>query len=389
MRKHTKFIAISLVIFATALSCSKQESQGPNLPPDTFILSGPDPGSTQSYHVALAWGGTDPDGNVVGFDIAWRGGSDSTAYLDSLLTWETTQATGDTFDLLADSCCADGIRYHGYTFFVRAIDNDGEVDPTPAHVAFTAITTAPRSHIIYPHIEGGQRDVFLSPCVTIRWEGLDPDGEVVAYRYARKLYYDWPEGEPPPDWDTRWSEWITDTQVTIRLERLGDDNPWSFYVQARDNAGATETNFEDGRNHIRIFIDPTEVNLPQIEICCYKGLPTDPLTNPIACRSTSGDTTLMQVPVSVAIGDTIHFRVELAPGRYATRVTDLQFQINDPEIPTAWLDASDPDNLIYPRNSAYIVTQPVINTIYVWVKDDYCESGSTRSAHIRIQGVTR
>ena len=384
---RAKQLSVFLCIAFLLLGCSKEKGGGPNLAPDTYIVAGPDPGSTQSYRVALAWGGSDPDGEVVAFDIGWSDGTDSTAYRDSLFTWQTTQATSDTFELLADSCCSDGSRYHSYTFFVRAIDNDGAEDPSPAFLSFTAVTSAPRSRITYPAIQSGQRDVFLSTCVTVRWEGSDPDGEVVAYRYARKLYYDWPEGEPPPDWDTRWSDWMEATEVTIRLERLGEDNPWSFYVQAKDNAGAVETTFEDARNHIRIFIDPAKVNLPWIRICCYQG-PAGSSGEVIGCRSTSGDTTQMDIPINVAIGDTIHFGVEFAPGQYATRVTALQFQLNDPDIPVTWLDASRQENWVYPHGDPFIVTQPVINTIYVWVKDDYCENGSTRRAHIKIQGVS-
>lgn len=91
-------LALLLVLTLVLLSCTKQESQGPNLAPETFIVSGPEPGSNQSYRVILAWNGSDPDGEVVAFDIAWHGGPDSTAYLDSLFEWETTQATSDTFD---------------------------------------------------------------------------------------------------------------------------------------------------------------------------------------------------------------------------------------------------------------------------------------------------
>ncbi len=384
-----RFCALLCVCSVVFLCCGKEEASAPNLPPDTIIVSGPEPGSSQSYVVTLAWRGTDPDGEVVAFDIGWSDGVDSTAYLDSSFTWETTQATIDTFELLADSCCSDGSRYHGYTFFVRAIDNNGAQDPTPALLSFTATTSPPRSRIVFPAVQAGQRDVFVSSCVTIKWEAFDPDGEVVAYRYARKLYYDWPEAEPPPDWDTRWSGWISATQVTIHLESLGEDNPWSFYVQAKDNAGAVETSFVDARNHIRIFVDPTKDNLPSIRICCYEGPSGSASGQPIACRSTSGDTTLMDIPVGVAIGDTLHFGVEFAPGHYATKVTHLQFQLNDPDIPVSWLDASEEHNWTYPRGSVFVVTQPVINTIYVWVKDDYCESGSTRRAHIKIEGIAK
>jgi len=220
--------------------------------------------------------------------------------------------------------------------------------------------------------------------VTFYWSGTDQDGEVVEYRWGLKRYEDPPAHEPPPPWDpSRWSPWTRATRCTLELDQIDPENPWSFYVQCKDNAGAVEEVFEDGRNHILVYIDRNKVNYPSITICCRHGTCYGS-GKTIACRSTS-DTTKMDIPVTLSIGDSVCFVASFTHGPYATKVTKIQFQVNDPLPSIYWHDASDSTYRCYPPGSVFVVPEG-ITTIYVWVKDDYCRYGSVRRAYIKVEG---
>lgn len=359
-------------------------SRGPNIPPDTEIVTGPEHGSTVPYQVNIVWRGTDSDGRVDAYEIAWHNGFISCGDFDSLLSWDLTTRRESTFAAFADTCPEAGLCRHTQTFCVRAIDNDGDRDPEPAYVSFTATTTVPKSKIVHPPREEGQMWVTHAKCVIIRVEGTDTDGEVVEYRYGRKGYYEWPgEGQPPPlDSKTAWTEWTTATEDTFDLSPQG--SPWSIYVHCRDNAGATETVFENARNHIVIELDPEADEVPEVGVCCYSG-PCTGKGRLLGCRSTD-DPSRMDTPIDVDVGDTLCFESSFSPGPYATKVTHIAYLVNDPGIPAYWLDASDEDNRLYPPAGEFFIVLPGISTVYVWARDDYCEFGSENTAYIRIRG---
>jgi hypothetical protein len=389
MRTRTAVIlAVALMVVLSSCGDDNTGTRGPNLPPDTEIVSGPDSGSTASYLAEIHWRGLDDDGRVEGFEFAWLKGAISYHDADTtgLIDWQYTTQTESTFAVSADSATGQGLYSRKNTFFLRAIDNDGAVDPEPARLTYTATTVPPRARITYPTAPG-QTSTSQPRCVTIRWEGLDDDGEAVSYRWTVKPYGDWPgPGQPYPQWDrTHWTPWSSDTEGVVPLNQDEAIYTWSFFVQARDNAGATETTFEPGRNYIVIQIDPTKESKPWVELCVYSGSCLESGSE-IACRS-SGNPSGMSVPVYLDVGDTVCFRATFLPGTYATYVDGIAFLVNDPEPPYYMEDASNPSNRHYPPlgDPAFIVGQGIFS-IHVWVRDDYCEYGSTNHAYIEIIG---
>jgi hypothetical protein len=384
MRMPAVFALTLVVCVATLLSCAHDE--GPNLPPDTFLTTAPPQGAEHSYRVQMAWGGTDPDGRVASYQIAWHDGMVYSGTFEDL-AWMPVSVTDSTFKVTADTCPAVGQTcHHSHTFFVRAVDNDGATDATPAYVGFDATSLTPRSQITFPPRTGGQFDLTLPTCVTIGWEGSDNDGEAVMFRYARKKYEDVPVHRPPenPN-DTRWSDWSTAKQVTITLLPTEPDDPWSFYIQAKDNAGAVENVFEDGRNHVVVYVDQGLDSRPFVSISCFRGSCSATGRRQLGSRSTA-DTTQMNVPISVDAGDTICFRASAFPGGFAKEVTHIAFLVNNPDEPGSWATYTNPNNLCYPPHTEDFIVTPYINYVYVWVKDDYCEFGSMRRAYIIIDG---
>jgi hypothetical protein len=379
-----RVLALAFAVCAAVLSCS---DESPNLTPETLLTSAPPQGGQSSYSVAMAWSGSDADGQVVGYEIAWRDGIVQSATFDSL-SWEAVVVADSTFTVAADTCPAVGSTcHHTHTFFVRAVDNDGARDPSPAYVGFDATTLTPRSRITFPPRETGQFTITLPTCVTIGWEGHNGEntGAAVAYRVARKKYEDWPTRQRPPDSDTRWSPWSADKQLTIVLLPTDPDDPWSFYVQAKDEAGAIENVFEDGRNHVLVYVDQSLDSRPFVSLSCVRGPCIATGRKQLDYRSTA-DTTMFDVALNAAIGDTICFKATALPGEYAEEVTHIAFRVNDPGAPGGWLPYATAANRCYPRSPEVLIVAPDINYYYVWVQDDYCEYGSTRRAYFKING---
>jgi hypothetical protein len=337
--------------------------------------------------------GTDTDGWITSYQYAWYSGPAPDGDLDTLLAWEATDAVEDTFEVMADTCClsTEGGGFHGYTFFVRAVDNDGAMDPTPAHRSFTATTTPPEAKIVFPELAEDQRNIYVQPCVTIRWAGTDDDGQATEFRYAKKLYNELPEGEPPDQADpTKWSPWSTATTTTFQISQRDSADTCCFYVQAKDNAGGIQTDFTAGKNYIHVLIDSTRKNLPDISVSCYTGACIGPPGTQLGLtRSTLGDTTMMDQPIIVSMDEEIHFRVAFSPGQYASKVEKIQFLVDDPLEPVSWMDATRDENWCYPKGEEGMPVGLGIRTIYVWVRDDHCEFGSTRRAHITVEGVSQ
>ncbi len=372
---------LTAVLLVTSCGDDGSGTRGPNIAPETEIVSGPDHGSTQTYAATITWKGTDPDGRVEAFDIAWHRGVISCGDLDSVLEWDRTTYRESTFAVTADICPEQGICHETNTFCVRAVDNEGAIDPEPAFVSFTATTILPRTKIIYPKRAEGQLWINLPGCLTFRWEGTDEDGEVVEYRHGAKGYYEWPgEGQPPPqDSKSMWSAWTTDTEATIYLSTQG--SPWSIYVQSKDNAGAVETYFGGTKNHMVVEVQD-EDNVPSVEVCAYRG-PCSGERTLLDCSSTDDS---LSTAIDVAVGDTLCFESSFERGPYAEVLTHIAYLINDSGIPGAWKDAGVNSNKFFPPSGQTYTARSGITTIYVRVKDDYCEFGSTNTAIIMIRG---
>ena len=173
----------------------------PNSPPDTDVSATPPVLSAAGFEVSFNWTGADPDGEIIGFE--WRisnngedGIVDVVDTLETFLPWQFTTVTDSTFLVDADLDSfppdvtdprqgASNYRYwQTHTFYIRAIDEKGYRDPSPAHVSFTATTLAPTVQITLPkairdhlHVSTGDRIDFL----------VDDDGEVVVRSVRSRL----------------------------------------------------------------------------------------------------------------------------------------------------------------------------------------------------------
>ncbi len=251
---------LALVLVVTLLAamllisgCRKEEELllDTNLPPNTRLTSAPAPLSQMNYRVRMHWSGSDPDGYVVGYYFAWddtlpRIGAAGSA-------WTFTDKSDSLFKAVIDT--AGETRRH--TFYVRSLDNEGAIDPSPARVRFDASTVLPVVDVLY-RLDGpedpesadynpGYKDTVLmgSDC-TFTWSGYDPDGQGAPVTYSYRL-------DSNPD-----SPWTDDTEYTATDISSGRH---LFYVRARDETGAW--NFPESYRFVMNFEPDTDILEPE------------------------------------------------------------------------------------------------------------------------------
>lgn len=108
--------------------------------------------------VEVEWSGDDPDGFIKGFEVSLDGNS---------WTFTTKQDSSFTLVLPNNSDTAD------FIFYVRSVDNEGLVDPTPASLSYPVKNSAPEVQFII----GARNPSRSFPAVKYFWNASDPDGD--------------------------------------------------------------------------------------------------------------------------------------------------------------------------------------------------------------------
>lgn len=156
MKRWIFLTAIALL----AVACKKGELK-PNEAPETKIsvteidLTGED---RLSSEVTLHWSGTDIDGYVKGFEISFD---------NSTWTFVTDQDSTFNFSLSPGSDTVD------IQFYVRAIDNQDLVDPTPAFLNIPIKNSPPE--IRFDSTQAVNDTTYIVS--TLAWHATDPDGD--------------------------------------------------------------------------------------------------------------------------------------------------------------------------------------------------------------------
>ncbi len=274
-----RFTVLSLAaLLAVAAGCSTESDLGgvrvPNSRPETRITGQPPSLLEAGFVCQFNWTGSDVDGRIAGFQ--WKisnNGTDGISPRDTMTIdpisgavvnpWRYTTANDSIFYVLADQAgfpgdpAGDPRSFRTHTIFVRAVDDKGSVDPTPAHLSFTSTTLLPECNATFPNL-GGTSAKTVPTTLNIGWEGTDPDFELnipVRARFLR-VVAETPSGAPIQVrsvynqyrdelidfYDPRWSEWIEykDLEVERRatFKNLEDQSIWLFAVQVQDTAGA-------------------------------------------------------------------------------------------------------------------------------------------------------
>ncbi|MCK6620884.1 MAG: hypothetical protein HUU32_06425 [Calditrichaceae bacterium] len=223
MKLLTKLLGFLLIAGFAVLTyrCERATSvANPNSPPNTTLANIPVENDTLFALQTLHWDGEDDDGFIARFEYRY-----TTRHLlrgDSVIQdWQNTTATSLTIAFES----SDTLNYQ--IFQVRAIDNNGAVDPTPAErKIYTVQTRLPQTQILAP--VQNQR-AFVIDHTTDWWQGIklsftaqDLDGEVVEY------------GWMVDGGDTTWTK---DTTLYITPDKLSLPlaGPHTIGVTSRDN----------------------------------------------------------------------------------------------------------------------------------------------------------
>ena len=267
------FAACCSLVLLTGCSEKAGGEHDPNNPPDTHVSFGPKENEQTYYKVQIFWYGTDLDGTVDRYQLATVSGigADSLANLNfDDLPFITTSATESTFVLTADSCCSTSgtaqlaLSYWGV--LVRAVDNEGAVDPDPEPLFFQASNVVPKLRITVPRkVYGPFQGVGRNPY--FEWLGEDADGDVgsMMYKYivAPVKKTDYPSGPPDlppvlPPFDQvytgsklpgaappigYWSDWVSADCTYVRDINLSPIAAMSGYfarvcITCKDEGGA-------------------------------------------------------------------------------------------------------------------------------------------------------
>lgn len=269
-----------------------------NLPPDTEITIGPASREAAGFQVHFYWKGDDSDGEVDHFE--WRisnNGPDGILDREDTLglPWNVTLLNDSTFVVTADldsfpDDVADPQQDRGtyrywqtHTLFLRAVDDRGLSDPTPAHSSFTGTTLAPRIDIDKPDPVATSTCLTTSRTLTYGWSVHDPDDPLQDPQAVRYLLIDLAELPDElqeemnlgPDQcltairyreldiiarlpEEYWSPWIPfdapeDSGRTVTFPSNDAHRRLLFAVQAMDRAGAVTPTFDWNVNvrHVR------------------------------------------------------------------------------------------------------------------------------------------
>jgi hypothetical protein len=155
----------------------------PNMPPETYVALGDSVANPTVYIQEVRWWGADADGEIAGFEYRWFSDpAESGCPIDP--GWVFTEDRSDTFHLPV----TDGLSTHRIE--VRAVDDDGAIDPTPSSLRLPVTNSPPTVHL---WDVGALPDTTL-PALIVRWHGDDPEGMETIHHYA--LWLDGKQDDP-------------------------------------------------------------------------------------------------------------------------------------------------------------------------------------------------
>lgn len=172
MRSAILVLAAAAVLIVLS-GCAEQENMTlPNLPPETYVTLADSVRNPTVYIQTINWWGDDMDGEVVGYEYRWSSDPEQPG-CGLPADWTFTENTSEVFNLPV----TEGIGSHSLE--VRAKDDDGDVDETPATLRLPVTNKAP---VIRIYDRGALPDTTF-PALRIRWVGEDPEGKETIESY--------------------------------------------------------------------------------------------------------------------------------------------------------------------------------------------------------------
>ncbi len=266
MNRRIPVLALLFLLMIIS-GCSVDSELGgvkvPNSRPDTYITGQPPTLLEAGFSVQFNWTGSDNDGRIKGYQ--WKisdNGVDGISARDTLTfdpitgaelhPWHFTTATDSLFFVLADQEGFEGDSeipeefsgqmrsFRTHTLFVRTVDEENAVDPSPAMISFTSTTIVPTIRVDFPSLDPNSTSYKTAPrTVNVSWEGTDNDFEL---KIPTKVRYLWKPAQLED------GTWITgEYAYNQRLEDLisFDDPSWGAWIPYGGGDGEKKANFPD------------------------------------------------------------------------------------------------------------------------------------------------
>lgn len=173
------------VLFLTACETDLTGELLPNQAPetysivDTIIRAGDD---RLESRVVIQWWGNDPDGYIDGYEFTFDNP------ITEATAWQYIRSQDSVFLLQTPA----GQDTADFSFSIRAVDNAGLRDPSPAQVGYPVKNSPPTVQFT-----PGPDDPTLSfPIVKLFWSGSDPDGQENLSRF--ELFWNDTTASPYP-----------------------------------------------------------------------------------------------------------------------------------------------------------------------------------------------
>lgn len=303
MTRHELVVVVLMALLAILSGCSTSTdltgTAVPNSRPDTRVSGQPPTLLEAGYSVEFNWTGGDPDGRIVGYQ--WKisdNGVDGISPRDTLTVdpvsgavinpWNYTTANDSLFYVLADQAGFEGDpegferSFRTHTFFVRAVDDKGAVDPSPAMITFTSTTIVPTCQAKFTEASNTFQVLSVPSTVNLSYDGADEDYELGTPTHVRFLltpaqyedeagnlqnissqyYYNLYGRELIDFEDPEWSDWqrfgATDEDRKISYPDQPDANFFLFAVQVRDTAGAVSIGKDYGNEVLNLRISANQ-----------------------------------------------------------------------------------------------------------------------------------
>ncbi len=217
-----------IAILFTTCGIFETEDPNENTAPNTTIANIPVEGDTIFALANLSWDGEDNDGFIATYRYRYTTFAMSPGQTidnpDTIITHEWVDTSQTSVTIAFDSPSPVNFQ----VFEVAAVDNDGNVDETPAKKEFfTFPTKFPETRLLVPRDD--REDTFAKPDVDEWWEGVlirytasDDDGEIIEYAWAVN--------------DGPW-HWTTDTAVFIHPSEFHPEleGTHTIRVTSKDN----------------------------------------------------------------------------------------------------------------------------------------------------------
>src|SRR5262245_15070628 len=275
-------IALVALVALFGAGCSKKISTQlvPNQAPEVRLTGAPttkDSANPAFYAYTMQWVGYDPDGRVDHFLVAVDPVNPG-VYTEGDTNWKVTTANESTFFFSAgldyDPINRNDAKAQSpHTLSIFAVDNLGKVSSRPASRGFFSFTQCPIVQIQEPQPNSAFTP-NVTPTVTIRWNGQDPDGQftVKPVRYVFRLFgirnADHPEildyisyALTKPDsvrvqYAPEFEGWTTTGAETsfFQYRNLNPGSSYLFVVTGFDEAGAYDPVFSQGRNMLKFGV---------------------------------------------------------------------------------------------------------------------------------------